>query len=63
MSEVNKDVNALIHLRVPAMTKARWVRASRADGMRLTDWIIRKVDSAPPDRAEIAEGEHDNPPH
>lgn len=33
-----------IHLRVPAVTKARWVRDSRAAGMRLTDWIIRRAD-------------------
>lgn len=37
--------NALIHLRVPAATKARWVRESRAAGMRLTDWITDKVES------------------
>lgn len=35
---------ALIHLRVPAATKARWVRESRAAGMRLTDWITSKVE-------------------
>ncbi len=34
---------ALIHLRVPAATKACWVRESRAAGMRLTDWITSKV--------------------
>jgi len=37
--------DALIHLRVPAATKARWVRESRAAGMRLTDWITNKVES------------------
>ena len=36
--------NALIHLRVPAATKARWVRESRAAGMRLTDWIVARID-------------------
>ena len=35
---------SLIHLRVPAATKGRWVRASRAAGMRLTDWITSKVE-------------------
>src|SRR5690606_9678096 len=35
----------LIHLRVPAATKARWVRASRAAGMRLTDWIVQHVEA------------------
>ena len=38
---------ALIHLRVPAATKARWVRESRAAGMRLTDWIVSKVEAQP----------------
>lgn len=36
--------DALIHLRVPAATKARWVRESRAAGMRLTDWIVARID-------------------
>ncbi|MTH95539.1 hypothetical protein [Roseibium sp. RKSG952] len=36
---------ALIHLRVPAATKGRWVRASRAAGMRLTDWITHAVET------------------
>ena len=33
---------ALIHLRVPAELKARWVRESRSAGMRLTDWITAR---------------------
>jgi len=37
--------DALIHLRVPASLKARWVRDSRAAGMRLTDWIISRVEA------------------
>lgn len=36
--------DAIIHLRVPAATKGRWVRASRAAGMRLTDWIVQAVE-------------------
>lgn len=36
--------DSLIHLRVPAATKARWVRESRAAGMRLTDWIVERVE-------------------
>lgn len=35
---------ALIHLNVPAPLKGRWVRASRAAGMRLSDWIIQHVE-------------------
>lgn len=37
--------DALIHLRVPAATKARWVRDSRNQGMRLTDWIVGRVEA------------------
>lgn len=37
--------DATIHLRVPAALKGRWVRASRAAGMRLTDWIIEAVEA------------------
>ena len=36
--------DSLIHLRVPAELKARWVRESRAAGMRLTDWIVARID-------------------
>lgn len=36
--------NALVHLRVPAATKGRWVRASRAAGVRLTDWVVNAVE-------------------
>lgn len=36
---------SLIHLRVPAVVKGRWVRASRAAGMRLTDWITEAVEA------------------
>lgn len=34
-----------IHLRVPAAHKGRWIRASRAAGMRLSDWIIEAVEA------------------
>lgn len=37
--------DSLIHLRVPAATKARWVRASRAASLRLTDWIVNAVEA------------------
>lgn len=36
--------DALIHLRVPAELKARWVRESRAAGMRITEWIVQRVE-------------------
>lgn len=38
------DREALIQLRVPAALKSRWVRESRAAGVKLTDWIISKVE-------------------
>lgn len=38
------DGDAFIHLRVPAATKGRWVRASRAAGRRLTDYITEAVE-------------------
>lgn len=38
------DERAIIHLRVPAAMKGRWVRASRSAGLRLTDWIIQIVE-------------------
>lgn len=41
--------DALIHLRVPASLKARWVRMSRAKGQRLTDWLIERVERGDPD--------------
>lgn len=37
--------DSLIHLRVPAATKGRWVRESRAAGMRLTEWIVNAVEA------------------
>lgn len=36
--------DAIIHLRVSAARKGRWVRASRSAGLRLTDWIIKIVE-------------------
>lgn len=37
--------DSLIHLRIPAATKGRWVRASRAAGLRLTDYITSAVEA------------------
>jgi len=42
--------DATIHLRVPATLKARWVRESRAAGMRLTDWIVQRVEAQTMDK-------------
>lgn len=48
--------DALIHLRVPADIKARWVRESRAVGMRLTDWIVTRVETFVGQKISIPEG-------
>lgn len=49
--------DAFVHLRVPAAIKARWVRESRAAGMRLTDWIVQRVEAVMPQVAiNIPEG-------
>lgn len=47
--------DALIHLRVPAATKAAWVRASRAAGLRLTDWIVERVSAQPDPEVYLAQ--------
>lgn len=43
-----------VHLRIPAAVKARWVRESRAAGMRLTDWIVSRVEAALPEPKHTA---------
>jgi len=43
MKQSPNSTEALVHLRVPAATKGRWIRASRVAGMRLTDWIISAI--------------------
>ena len=37
--------DALIHLRVPAAIKARWVRESKSQDLKLTDWITKKLEA------------------
>lgn len=37
------DSLATVHLRVPAEIKARWVKAAQAEGLKLSDWIVRAV--------------------
>lgn len=38
--------DAIIHLRVPAGTKARWVRQAQREGQKLSDWISQRMDQA-----------------
>ena len=47
-----------IHLRVPAETKARWVRASRQRGKRLSTYITEAVEARI--RAEAAQAEQED---
>jgi hypothetical protein len=35
-----------IVITAPAGTKARWVRQSQAEGVKLSDWVIHKVEQA-----------------
>lgn len=35
----------IIHFRVPASVKGRWVRASRAAGLKLTDYVVQAVEA------------------
>jgi len=37
------DDSALVHLRVPRELKARWVRQSRAQGLKLSDWLVNAI--------------------
>src|SRR5690625_1265503 len=39
-----KKAGAVVHLRVPAKQKAKWVRSSRASGLRLTDWLLQRIE-------------------
>lgn len=44
-TEVERMPESVIHLHVPAATKGRWIRASRAAGLRLTDYIVNAVEN------------------
>jgi len=35
-----------LHIRVPLETKGRWVAASRASGLSLSEWVTRTLDAA-----------------
>lgn len=43
---------AYIHLRVPAATKASWVRQSRSEGKKLTDWVVERIEGTMKKNAE-----------
>jgi hypothetical protein len=42
-SDMADEDTALVHLRIPKGLKIQWVRASRKEGVKLTDWIISAV--------------------
>lgn len=42
-----RDAPAVIHIQVPRELKARWVRQSQARGLKLTDWIIQRLEERP----------------
>lgn len=44
MAEQFEGSDAIVYMRVPAATKARWVRKSRRAGKKLTDWIVQKLE-------------------
>ena len=40
-----REALSVIHINVPRTAKARWVKASQARGMKLTDWIIEQLEN------------------
>jgi len=43
---IRESANAIIHLRVPASLKARWVRQAQSEGKKLSDWITQRMEQA-----------------
>lgn len=37
---------SFLHILVPRPSKAAWVRAAQAEGLNLTEWVIRTLDAA-----------------
>lgn len=40
-----REALSVIHINVQRTAKARWVKASQARGMKLTDWIIEQLEN------------------
>lgn len=40
-----REALSVIHINVPRAVKARWVRESQAQGLKLTDWISHKLNA------------------
>lgn len=49
------EQEGIVFLRVPPHVKGRWVRESRAEGERLTDWLIKRIEKASISQQEIAQ--------
>ena len=45
-STEGREALSVIHISVPRAAKARWVKASQARGMKLTDWLVEAADAA-----------------
>jgi hypothetical protein len=43
------DMPDTIVIKVPAGTKARWVKQSQSCGLKLSDWVLRLIDDPPAD--------------
>lgn len=41
-----REALSVIHINVPREAKGRWVKASQARGMKLTDWLIEAAEAA-----------------
>ena len=41
------DFDSVVHLRVPRALKNAWVKRSQAASMKLSDWLVLQVESAP----------------
>lgn len=59
-ADAHNDDLVPMPLRVEKERKARWVRQSRSEGKKLTDWIIERVERGPFDDRRTAEGVRDD---
>lgn len=58
MNNPKQDDKDTIVVRPPKGTKAKWVRQSQAEGKKLTDWIVERVEA--PHASKPKEGaQHD----
>jgi len=48
LDDEKKD-QAQVVLRVPTPLKNKWVRASQAEGRKLTEWLVERIERPGPD--------------